>query len=159
MAKQFNISSCCFIQMAELSGQCYDADAHLHVGCVSNHICRLLAGALTIFKTLVGEIYHDVNLYIYSLCFGLPQYVSFYTAYLVAVLSLIAFVLLAWAMHTFMDQILLWLPSYASSAKAFRNSIVKFTTLVIGIVYPGIAFIWCSVFHSILDSLCFVVLT
>lgn len=74
----------------------------------------------------------------------LKQYVSFYTGYMVTVLSLINFVLLAWAVHTFMDRILLWFPEYTSSCKAYRNSIVKFSTLVIGIVYPGIAVMRCA---------------
>ena len=63
---------------------------------------------------------------------------SFYAGYLFTVLSLIVFAVLSWAVHTFMDLILLWFPAHESARKAYLNSIVKFTTLVIGVVYPGI---------------------
>ena len=68
----------------------------------------------------------------------LIQYVSFYTGYLFTVVSMVVFVLLSWAGHTFMGRILAWFPMYESSDKAFRNTIVKFTSLVLGVVYPGI---------------------
>ena len=83
-----------------------------------------------------------------SLCCFYLQYVSFYTGYMVTVLSLIVFVFLAWVLHTFMGRILKWFPEYESESKSYRNTIVKFTTLVIGIVYPGISWIDNDILHG-----------
>ena len=78
-----------------------------------------------------------VHILFLMLCLPI-QYVSFYTGYLFTVLSLIIFVLLSWLGHTFMGPILAYFPAHESSGKAYRNTIVKFTSLVIGLVYPGI---------------------
>ena len=70
--------------------------------------------------------------------FSYTQYVSFYTGYLFTVVSLIVFVLSSWLGHFFMDSILVYFPAYGLYGKAYRNTIVKFASLVIGLVYTGI---------------------
>ena len=67
------------------------------------------------------------------------KFISFYTDYVVTISCLAAFIFLAWLAHALIGMFIGLYPAHFQYKRQYRDSVVKFSTLVIGLVYPAIS--------------------